>query len=48
MKCLSETLGITLEQMIQGLLDNENAVSELSAILDALQEGRVDNERLAG
>lgn len=48
LKYLSETLGITPEQMIQGLLGNENAMSELSAILNDLQEGRVDNERLAG
>lgn len=48
LECLSETLGITPEQMLQGLLDNENAMSELSAILNELQEKSTDNERLAG
>ena len=48
LECLSEILGITPEQMLQGLLDNENAMSELSAILNDLQEKSPDNERLAG
>lgn len=48
LECLSEILGITPEQMLQALLDNENAVKKLSAILNTLQESLVENERLAG
>lgn len=48
LECLSQTLGITPEQMIQGLLDNENAVKELALILNALQKNRIDNGKLAG
>ena len=48
LKCLSDVFGMTPEQILGGLLENEKAMSELKGIIEALQESSADSERLAG
>ncbi len=48
LKCLSDVFGMTPEQILRGLLENEKAISELAGIIEALREANNDSERLAG
>ena len=48
LKCLSDVFGMSPEQILGGLLENEKAMSELKGIIEALQESSADSERLAG
>ena len=48
LKCLSDVFGMTPEQILRGLLENEKAISEPAGIIEALREANNDSERLAG
>ena len=48
LKCLSDVFGMTPEQILRGLLENEKAISELAGIIEALREANNASERLAG
>ena len=48
LKCLSDVFGMTPEQILRGLLENEKAISELAGIIEGLREANNDSERLAG
>ena len=48
LKCLSDVSGMTPEQILRGLLENEKAISELAGIIEALREANNDSERLTG
>ena len=48
LKCLSDVFGMTPEQILRGLLENEKAISELAGIIEALREANNYSERLAG
>ena len=48
LKCLPDVFGMTPEQILRGLLENEKAISELAGIIEALREANNDSERLAG
>ncbi len=45
---VGDIFGMTPEQILRGLLENEKAISELAGIIEALREANNDSERLAG